>query len=215
VHFPQTRGRTAEEADAFLTRRGLVTRRVKAYKLPNALRITVGSEEANRLVVQALAAFMTGNADAGSAAGIGGSSGGRPRPGSAQATADAAAANGGKPASMSEMQARIAALKAAARDEGGPYNEASERDFASFVGAHSALRRPNLYLLDNGNLRAVWKNAAGQHLGLQFLGGGQVQFVVFAKRADAADFVRSSGRDSLAGIDRQIASFELDRLVYP
>jgi histidinol-phosphate aminotransferase len=58
IHFPDSKGRTAAEADEFLTRRGLVLRRVAAYKLPNALRMTVGSEEANRLVVQALAEFM-------------------------------------------------------------------------------------------------------------------------------------------------------------
>ena len=58
IHFPDTKGRTAEDADAFLTQRGLILRRVKAYKLPNALRMTVGSEEANRLVVAALAEFM-------------------------------------------------------------------------------------------------------------------------------------------------------------
>jgi histidinol-phosphate aminotransferase len=58
IHFPETKGRTAEEADAFLTQRGLILRRVKAYHLPNALRMTVGSEEANRLVVAALAEFM-------------------------------------------------------------------------------------------------------------------------------------------------------------
>jgi histidinol-phosphate aminotransferase len=58
IHFPESRGRTAEDADAFLTQRGLILRRVKAYKLPNALRMTVGTEEANRLVVAALAEFM-------------------------------------------------------------------------------------------------------------------------------------------------------------
>src|SRR6266851_5162331 len=58
IHFADGKGRTAEDADAFLTRRGLILRRVKAYKLPNALRMTVGSEEANRLVVAALAGFM-------------------------------------------------------------------------------------------------------------------------------------------------------------
>jgi histidinol-phosphate aminotransferase len=58
IHFPQNRGRTAAEADAFLTRRGLILRRTEAYKLPNALRMTVGSEEANQLVVTALAEFM-------------------------------------------------------------------------------------------------------------------------------------------------------------
>ena len=55
---------SAAEADAFLTRRGLVLRRVEAYGLPQALRLTVGPEEANRLVVEALAAFMSGRTDA-------------------------------------------------------------------------------------------------------------------------------------------------------
>ena len=58
IHFPQTKGRTAAEADAFLTKRGLVLRRVSAYKLPDALRLSVGTEEANRLVVAALAEFL-------------------------------------------------------------------------------------------------------------------------------------------------------------
>jgi histidinol-phosphate aminotransferase len=58
IHFPETKGRTAKDADDFLMQRGLILRRVKAYKLPNALRMTVGSEEANRLVVAALAEFM-------------------------------------------------------------------------------------------------------------------------------------------------------------
>jgi histidinol-phosphate aminotransferase len=39
-------------------RRGLILRRVTPYKLPNALRMTVGTEEANRLVVTALSEFM-------------------------------------------------------------------------------------------------------------------------------------------------------------
>ena len=59
IHFPDIKGRTAEEADAFLTQRGLILRRVSAYKLPNALRMSVGSEEANRLVVDALAEFLS------------------------------------------------------------------------------------------------------------------------------------------------------------
>ena len=62
IHFPKTPGRTAAEADAFLMKRGLVLRRVSAYGLPDSLRLTVGSEEANRLVVAALADFMAGSA---------------------------------------------------------------------------------------------------------------------------------------------------------
>jgi histidinol-phosphate aminotransferase len=62
IHFPEQKGRTASEADAYLTARGLILRQVGAYKLPNALRMTVGTEEANRLVVQSLAEFMNGKA---------------------------------------------------------------------------------------------------------------------------------------------------------
>ena len=58
IHFPETKGRTAKDADAFLTKRGLVLRQVSAYKLPNALRMSVGTEEANKLVVKALADFL-------------------------------------------------------------------------------------------------------------------------------------------------------------
>ena len=58
IHFPEKKGLTAREADAFLTARGLVLRQVGAYKLPNALRMSVGTEEANRLVVAALKEFL-------------------------------------------------------------------------------------------------------------------------------------------------------------
>ena len=58
IHFPESKGRTAKDADAFLTKRGLVLRQVSAYKLPHALRMTVGTEEANRLVVKALNEFL-------------------------------------------------------------------------------------------------------------------------------------------------------------
>jgi histidinol-phosphate aminotransferase len=58
IHFPQMPGRTAAEADKALTARGLILRQVGAYGLPRALRMSVGSEEANRLVVETLAEFM-------------------------------------------------------------------------------------------------------------------------------------------------------------
>jgi histidinol-phosphate aminotransferase len=58
IHFPLTKGRTAADANAFLMKRGLILRQVGAYKLPHALRMSVGTEEANRLVVKALAEFL-------------------------------------------------------------------------------------------------------------------------------------------------------------
>jgi histidinol-phosphate aminotransferase len=48
----------AEAADAFLTARNIILRRVTAYGLPKALRLSVGTEEANHAVVAALTEFM-------------------------------------------------------------------------------------------------------------------------------------------------------------
>ena len=58
IHFPSTPGKGAKEADAFLVSRGIVLRQMVAYKLPNALRMTIGTEEQNKAVVAALAEFL-------------------------------------------------------------------------------------------------------------------------------------------------------------
>jgi histidinol-phosphate aminotransferase len=55
VHF--TAQKTAAMADAFLLERGLVVRRMDGYGLPNALRMSVGTEEANHALVAALKEF--------------------------------------------------------------------------------------------------------------------------------------------------------------
>ena len=57
IHFPLEEGKTAADADAFLTKRGLVLRGLNNYGLPHALRMTIGTEEANRLVVEGLRDF--------------------------------------------------------------------------------------------------------------------------------------------------------------
>ena len=58
VHFPLPKQSNAAAADAFLLDRGFVLRRMEAYGLPDALRLTVGSEEANRALVAALKDFL-------------------------------------------------------------------------------------------------------------------------------------------------------------
>ena len=58
IYFPDDSERSAEAADAFLTSRGFILRAVGAYGFPNALRMTIGSEEANEGVIAALSEFM-------------------------------------------------------------------------------------------------------------------------------------------------------------
>lgn len=58
VHFPERDSKRAPDADTFLTARGIILRRMEGYGLPNALRVTVGTEEACLAVIAALKAFL-------------------------------------------------------------------------------------------------------------------------------------------------------------
>lgn len=58
LRFPAGNDRSASAADRFLSARGLVLRAMTAYGLPDCLRLSVGTEEANRAVVAALKDFM-------------------------------------------------------------------------------------------------------------------------------------------------------------
>jgi histidinol-phosphate aminotransferase len=60
VHFPDAPGRTAHDTDAFLLERGIILRRMDAYGFPHALRMTIGSETANRDTVEAISDFLAG-----------------------------------------------------------------------------------------------------------------------------------------------------------
>jgi len=57
IHFDGS-GKTAKDADAFLTSRGYVLRMVGGYGLPNSLRMTIGTEEACRGTVALMTEFM-------------------------------------------------------------------------------------------------------------------------------------------------------------
>jgi histidinol-phosphate aminotransferase len=59
IHFPSQGEKTAAKADAFLKQSGVILRGVASYGLPNCLRMTVGTEEQNRLAVSLLQQFMT------------------------------------------------------------------------------------------------------------------------------------------------------------
>jgi histidinol-phosphate aminotransferase len=58
IHFPDADGKRAVDADEFLTSRGYILRAVRGYGFANALRMSIGPEEANRGVIEALGEFM-------------------------------------------------------------------------------------------------------------------------------------------------------------
>jgi histidinol-phosphate aminotransferase len=59
IHFPDQPGRRSTDADRFLMARGIIMRACTSYDLPHCLRLTVGSEEANRAAIDALRDFVT------------------------------------------------------------------------------------------------------------------------------------------------------------
>jgi len=58
IHFPDDPRKGAEAADRYLTERGYVLRRVTGYGFPNALRMSIGSEEANLGTLETLKEFL-------------------------------------------------------------------------------------------------------------------------------------------------------------
>ena len=58
IHFPDDNRHSAAAADDYLSARGYILRRVTGYGFPNALRMSVGTEEANRGVIDALKTFL-------------------------------------------------------------------------------------------------------------------------------------------------------------
>ncbi len=59
VRFPDAPERNADAAYAYLQGRGILTRKMRGYGLPEWLRITIGTEEEMRLVVAAIAEFLS------------------------------------------------------------------------------------------------------------------------------------------------------------
>ncbi len=110
-------------------------------------------------------------------------------------------------------KARIDKLRSGAALDGFEVNGASEKDFWSFIGSSGFSRRAGLALMDNGNLRAVWKREDASHLGLHFLGERQVQYVIFKRRSGSRKISRTAGIDTFEGVKKQILAFDLLPLV--
>lgn len=109
---------------------------------------------------------------------------------------------------------RIEYLRSEAELDGTIVNEVSERDFWSFFRSMPFLRKAGVILMDNGNLRAVWRDEHKSRLGLQFLGDQSVEYVIFKRRQGAKDVSRAAGFDTLNGFKKQIHAFDLKTLVY-
>lgn len=112
------------------------------------------------------------------------------------------------------IKERISTLKRIGAEESIPTSEESGNLLIEFLNKRTIDNKPFIFLLENGNFRALWKNEKGEQIGLQFLSDGNIQFVLFARRPDSLDLARSYGIDTPEGIKRIIEANRLRTLLY-
>lgn len=110
-------------------------------------------------------------------------------------------------------QKRIQSLTEQAELEGYSLNRESKTAFFAFLNDNQNMKRGGLVLMENGNLRGIWRDENGTHVGLQFLNPESVQYVIFRRREHSSSVSRVSGRDTLDGIKRQFEAFELSGML--
>ena len=115
---------------------------------------------------------------------------------------------------VSAYKNRIRVLKEQAELDGYSLNKSSKAAFLEFLEKNPLIRRGRLVLMENGNLRAVWKGDNRAHIGLQFLDNRSIQYVIFKQRQPSAPVSRVTGRDTMEGISRQIDAFDLGSVLY-
>jgi hypothetical protein len=115
---------------------------------------------------------------------------------------------------QTQIEDRLRELHVDALLTGEPFCEGSLADFHVFVDPLRLAIRPSIFLLDNGNLRGLWKNETNEQVGLQFLGRGAVQFVMFALRKNPRMMMRDFGVDAISAIRERIRANDCDHLLF-
>ncbi len=115
---------------------------------------------------------------------------------------------------ISAYDNRIGVLEKQAAIEEYFLNSSSKETFQLFFQKNPLVRLGRLVLLENGNLRAVWKGENGSHIGLQFLDNLSIQYVLFKRRKPDLPVSRAYGRDTIDGLLRQITALELSEVLY-
>ena len=117
------------------------------------------------------------------------------------------------PDSISAFDDRLEELSEQALLHGHSINAASRNSFLAFFKKNPLIRRGRLVLMENGNLRAVWKGENAAHIGLQFMSASSIQYVLFKHRKESPAVSRAYGRDSLEGVMRQIGALDLQSIL--
>lgn len=95
-------------------------------------------------------------------------------------------------------------LKGDAEDEGIVFNDTSEQDFWEFMRSIPYTLKADIVVTDSGNLRAVWRGDGVKHVGLQFLGGRWIEYVMWKRLTGSMNIWTKAGRDTFEGVKELI-----------
>jgi hypothetical protein len=80
------------------------------------------------------------------------------------------------------IETQVEELRRHATEEEEAFSEDSAAAALRFCHDLAADREPAIFLMANGNLRAVWQNEARDQIGIQFMANGLLQYVILRDR---------------------------------
>ncbi len=132
----------------------------------------------------------------------------------------------GSTASILDQYAqRVEYLHVIVNEEGGTIRQDSEQDFRNFVQQHPFKKPGQIVVTHEGHIRLTWRGdheSSGavrrppraaqdeEHLGIRFLGGQRVRYVIFSRRADDQTRLETAGDDSFNGLVSQAQAHGLN-----
>lgn len=91
------------------------------------------------------------------------------------------------------IEAQIQELRQHADEEGEEFSSESATAALRFCHDLAADHEPAIFLMANGNLRAVWQNKLRDQIGIQFMPNGLLQYVILRDRDGAT--LKALGED--------------------
>ena len=103
-------------------------------------------------------------------------------------------------------------LRSFAEEDGIELSAPSEGDFFDFACTEPQTKAASLVLLDNGNLRAVWRSGQ-EEVGVQFYGDGSVQYLI-SREGDDGKITHTARRGTFEEFSAAIEDAGLGGLLY-
>jgi hypothetical protein len=99
----------------------------------------------------------------------------------------------------SDVAHRLSMLRSISLEEQTELSVNSVEQFVRFLTSRPRLNWPSLIITPQGNVRASWSPEDNKHFAIEFLGGQEVRFVVFAPREGARP-ARIAGSELLRNV---------------